>query len=87
MRTTNKIGIAGLVSVGILAFFMFAPVFFWFNVYGPILTFPQPNKPIYSVYRSLGCVVFGFGDILIYGSAYPPPELSLTCEAGPIILQ
>ncbi len=89
MKRKNKIGIVGLAFVAVVAFFFLAPVFFWFNAYNPlaqVVGVPQPTtpSPLFSVYRSLGCMTLGLGYTLRYGPAYPQFDLRFTCEAGPI---
>lgn len=56
-RTTKAITI--IVALGVLAFFLFAPVSFWFTeTAGPVgYTSSVP------VYRSFGCATIGYGDL------------------------
>jgi hypothetical protein len=73
MRRVTKVAIAAVVSVALIAFFFFAPVFYWFAF--STVSF-LPHQP---VYRSLGCATVGFGDVyspgyggFIFGCALPP---------------
>jgi hypothetical protein len=72
MRRATK-AIVGVVVIGLVAFFFLAPIVYWFS-FVPIL--PQQNPPHFDVYRSLGCVTIGWGDIY-FGQGLQ--GLQLTC--------
>jgi hypothetical protein len=60
MRRSTKVAVAGLIVVA--AFFFLAPVAFWYNLGSPI----AGRTMSVSIYRSLGCVTLGVGDLLVY---------------------
>jgi len=59
MRRRTK-AFVGVTVVAVAAFVFLAPDFYWFTAYSPIAS-SQPT-PIFTAYRSLGCVFFGYGD-------------------------
>ncbi len=81
MRTRSTVIVAGVIATAVLVAFFFAPVVFWYNaVGGPIMV--GENPPKHPVYRSLGCVFFGYGD------TYAPMlgGLGFGCEGPPVPL-
>jgi len=61
MRRTTKAAL-GIVPVVVVAFFFLIPAFYWFTQFSPAAVLNQPPTPIYKAYRSLGCMVLGYGD-------------------------
>ena len=59
MRRRSRV----VLAVGVVAvlFFVAAPVVYWYTVYFPGFVYPNLQPPLYSFYRSLSCVSFGFG--------------------------
>jgi hypothetical protein len=74
MNQRTKVAITVVILSGAVAFFLFAPVVYWFS-YGPGLA--MQNPPHWDVYRSLGCATIGWGDV------YSVQGLQLTCRAPP----
>ena len=71
MKRNTKAIVAGVVTVGFVAFFFLAPVFYWFTASGPIIT-PNGNRTTYYIaYRSLGCEYLGLGDTYYAAGATP----------------
>ncbi|MDV3278355.1 MAG: hypothetical protein LYZ69_07805 [Nitrososphaerales archaeon] len=62
MRRMRKVAAIGIVVIVVLAFF-FAPVVFWFRAGPTFQPLPHPSPAYTNVYRSLGCVTLGFGDL------------------------
>jgi hypothetical protein len=62
MRRARKMAVACIIIVGILVFF-FAPIVFWFSTGPEYQAYPHRSLNITPVYRSLGCVTVGYGDI------------------------
>ena len=62
MRRSRKVAVVVIAAVVVLAFFL-APVVWWFNLGSPI----AGEKMAIPVYRSLGCVTLGYGDIYAPG--------------------
>jgi hypothetical protein len=87
MRRRTKVAIVGIVAVAVVAFVLLAPVFYWFTSYGP----PWPTE-VYKEYRSLGCILFGFGDTYYSTSHHPQinapsiGDLVFSCESPPQII-
>jgi hypothetical protein len=75
MNQRTKVAITVVIVSGAVAFFLFAPVVYWFS-YGP--AFFMPNPPHWNMYGSLGCVTIGWGDI------YSVQGLQLSCRSPPI---
>ena len=83
---------AAMGGVAFLLFFFLAPVMFWYTAYSPIVSYacsaPRTGcsaaaQPIYSEYRSLGCMVFGTGTTILVGG-YDMPRFQLSCYAPPM---
>jgi hypothetical protein len=68
--------------ISFLLFFFLAPVMLWYNAYSPIPS-QNPTQPIYSEYRSLGCMVFGVGTTILVGG-YDMPQFQWNCYAPPM---
>lgn len=82
MKQRSRVIIGGAIILGIAAFFFLAPVFYWFTAYSPAGLFTQPAQPIYKAYRSLGCMLLGFGD------AYYPVSVTFAHnKPGGLIVQ
>jgi hypothetical protein len=60
MKRRTKIAVVCLAIAGGITLFLFAPVVYWFSLYGPLQASGQAHE--YNVYRSLGCVTIGMGD-------------------------
>jgi hypothetical protein len=66
MRRRTK-ALAEGAAVAVVAFVFLVPAFYWFTAYH---AFAWPTRiPIFTAYRSLGCVLFGFGDAYYTGDA------------------
>jgi len=59
MRRRTK-AFVGVAVVAVVAFVFLAPAFYWFTAYSPFVA--GPVTPIFEAYRSLGCMLFGYGD-------------------------
>jgi len=60
MRRRTKAVMGGISVAAFLLFFFLAPVMLWFSI-GPGYATSHPQ--FIPVYRSAGCVVFGYGDV------------------------
>ena len=87
-----KAMVVGIVVAIALVFFL-APMMLWYTAYSPVVSYacsagnstcqsPAP-QPIYSEYRSLGCMVLGMGDSILVGG-YDMPQFQLNCYAPPM---
>jgi len=79
MRRRTK-ALVGVAAVAVVAFIFLAPVIYWYTAYSPLVGSP---KPIYSEYRSLGCMVFGTGTTVLVGG-YDMPRFQLNCYEPPM---
>jgi hypothetical protein len=60
----KKLTVVGAAAVIVLlVLFFFAPVFFWFSAGPWYQAYPHASLSETPVYRSLGCIAFGFGDV------------------------
>jgi hypothetical protein len=71
-RTKALVGIAVFAVVVMAAFFL-VPAFYWFTGYSPELS--SHSTPIYTAYRSLGCMYLGHGD-----AYYTAQGLMFSCD-------
>jgi len=86
MKKITMIGIV-VISIAVLSFLFLAPVLYWTSV-------PPPIPPAYArtpglqlpIYRSLGCAIFGYGDLFSPGGVtlggvyYPAFVFSFGCK-------
>jgi hypothetical protein len=64
VRLSRKVAVVVIAAVLVMVFF-FAPIAFWLNERGgPALVVERVGPP---VYRSLGCIVIGYGDLYAPG--------------------
>jgi len=64
VRRSRKVAVVVIAAVMVLAFF-FAPIAFWLNERGaPAFVVEGAGSP---VYRSLGCITIGYGDLYAPG--------------------
>lgn len=61
MKRRNKVALTTAAIVGVLVFFAGVPVVYWYTAYFPGFVYPNIQPPLFSVYRSLSCVVLGVG--------------------------
>jgi hypothetical protein len=83
MRMRRRALIAIILFVVAVPFFL-APV----ALTGSFLFFASTNGPLvgtYSTYKSLGCLVFGIGDIYAVGDLYLGGRLFLSCYPALVI--
>jgi hypothetical protein len=67
MRHRMK-ALIGVAAVAVVAFIFLAPAFYWFTQDNPSGgSIAVGHQPLYTAYRSLGCMVFGYGDAYYTG--------------------
>ena len=92
MKRRTKAVLGGVSITAFLLFFFLAPVMFWYTAYSPLVSYAcsTPSTgcgaaaiPIYSEYRSLGCMALGTGTTILVGG-YDMPQFQWNCYAPPM---